>query len=102
MAIVKLSSAAEIDLQILANYLLDYVSEEATDDFANLIDYGLKQLADNPFTSGYSVLSKKYREFTVRANKKRQYRLLYEYDRAIDTVTIIAVKDAREDRFTDF
>ncbi len=102
MATVYLTLAAEIDIDRLSDYLQDYAGDEAAKNFADLIEKGMSILSETPLLAGYSGLSNEYHELLIRANKKRHYRLLYEYDTVADTVKILAVKDAREKGFTGF
>lgn len=102
MAIVSLSEEARADIARLAVGLRNYVSEEAADNFPNIIREACDSLAESPLANSFSTLGREFHETTVKANKRRQYRFLYRYDVSRNEVEILAVKDAREESFTGY
>lgn len=102
MAIINLTYAAKIDIERLSDYLQDYAGDEVAGNFADLIEEGLSTLTESPLMAAYSSLGNEFHELLLKANKRRHYRLLYEYDNTTDIVKVLAVKDAREKGFTGF
>lgn len=103
MATVKLAPRALIKFQRITQYLIENSPDvQAAEKFARLIRSGLAELAENPFIAGFSTVGERYRELTLKANKTRAYRLLYKYDAEDNTVTILAIKDAREQGYEGY
>lgn len=103
MAKVELSPVALANFQEHIDFLLATSPDNnAPEQFSELIRHAVADLMENPFISGYSSIGGEFRELTLRANKKRGYRLLYTYEKNEEIVTILAIKDARQQRFTGF
>ncbi len=102
MAKVKLSRAANIDLERLATYINQHIGHKAAIEFSQLMQQTFAKLAENPYFAGYSTVIPQYREMFAAANAKRGYKLLYDYQSDTETVTILAIKDAREQSFSGF
>lgn len=99
---VKVSKTARLDFQRLANGIRHYMSIDTALTFTTLITEAIESLGEAPPKGNYSLLGKEFHEARVEANKKRQYKLLYEYSAEYDEITVLAIKDAREESFTGF
>ncbi len=105
MAIVELAPRALNKFHSITEYLLEVSPDkDAPKKFAQLIRTALDDLANNPFMAGFSSIigEGKYRELTVKATKARAYRLLYKYDEKQNLVTVLAMKDAREQGYEGY
>ncbi len=99
---VKVSKTARLDFQRLADGIRYFISVEAALKFTDIIIEEIELLGEAPPKGNYSLLGKEFHEARIEVNKKRQYKLLYEYSNEHDEITILAIKDAREEAFTDF
>lgn len=102
MPSIKVSKAARLDFQRLADGIRHFISADAALTFTTLVTETIESLGVAPPKGNYSLLGKEFHEARIKANKKRQYQLLYEYSAEYDEITILAIKDAREESFIGF
>ncbi len=99
---VNISQTAEDDFKRLANGILEYISYEAVEHFTDLVEQTVRELEKQTPKGNFSLLGRQFHETRAIANKKRQYKFLYEYDENLDEITILSIKDGRQESFTGF
>lgn len=103
MATVNLAPRALAKFYGITEYLIEMSPDaHAPEKFAQLIRTALDDLADNPFRAGISSIDGAYRELTIKANRTRSYRLLYKYEQHNNHVTVLGIKDSREQGYEGY
>lgn len=99
---VKFTRAASIDIDRQMDFLLMTRDYDASALFLAALKEKIALIAENPYLGRVYPIDNQYRELVIPFGKKRGYLALYHYEKADNTITIVAVKAAKEQGYTGF